>query len=125
MRGAGTVAAPDGHARSNHLVVRDHRNRTMVMKQVTATRFKAECLALLDEAASGEEIVVTKDGRPVALVMAAEGPPIFVEAGRSTWTTKRSSSRWTSTGTPTRDHPRHSRVDLVADRSRQAVDPGS
>lgn len=44
------------------------------MKQVTATRFKAECLAFLDEAASGEEIVVTKDGRPVALVIAAEAP---------------------------------------------------
>jgi len=44
------------------------------MKQVTATRFKAECLALLDEAAGGEEIVVTKHGRPVAIVIAAEAP---------------------------------------------------
>jgi prevent-host-death family protein len=44
------------------------------MKQVTATRFKAECLALLDEAAGGEEIVVTKHGRPVAVVVAAEAP---------------------------------------------------
>ena len=48
---------------------------TMVtMKQVSATRFKAQCLALLDEAAAGEEIVVTKHGRPVALVVAAEPP---------------------------------------------------
>lgn len=47
----------------------------MVMKRVTATRFKAQCLALLDEAASGEEIVVTKYGRPVARVVAAEPPP--------------------------------------------------
>jgi prevent-host-death family protein len=46
---------------------------TMVtMKQVTATRFKAQCLALLDEAAAGEEILVTKHGRPVARVIAAE-----------------------------------------------------
>jgi prevent-host-death family protein len=47
---------------------------TMVMKRVTATRFKAQCLALLDEAAAGEEIVVTKHGRPVARVVAAEAP---------------------------------------------------
>ncbi len=47
---------------------------TTVMKQVTATRFKAQCLALLDEAAGGEEIVVTKHGRPVARVVAAQAP---------------------------------------------------
>jgi prevent-host-death family protein len=46
----------------------------MIMKQVTASRFKARCLGLLDEAAAGEEIVVTKHGRPVARVVAAEGP---------------------------------------------------
>jgi len=44
------------------------------MRRVTATDFKARCLALLDEAASGEEIVVTKRGRPVARVVAAEPP---------------------------------------------------
>lgn len=42
------------------------------MRTVTATRFKAECLALLDEAAAGEEIIVTKHGRPVARVISAE-----------------------------------------------------
>jgi prevent-host-death family protein len=42
------------------------------MKQISATRFKAHCLALLDEAAAGEEIVVTKHGRPVARVVAAQ-----------------------------------------------------
>jgi prevent-host-death family protein len=47
---------------------------TTVMKRITATQFKAQCLALLDEAAAGEEIVVTKHGRPVALVVAAEPP---------------------------------------------------
>ena len=47
---------------------------TTVMKWMTATRFKAQCLALLDEAAAGEEIVVTKHGRPVARVVAAEQP---------------------------------------------------
>jgi prevent-host-death family protein len=47
---------------------------TMVMKQVSATRFKAQCLRFLDEAAAGEEIVVTKHGRPVARVLATEAP---------------------------------------------------
>jgi prevent-host-death family protein len=47
---------------------------TMVMKRISATQFKARCLALLDEAAAGEEIVVTKHGQPVALVVAAEPP---------------------------------------------------
>jgi prevent-host-death family protein len=46
----------------------------MVMTRVvSASRFKAQCLALLDAAAAGEEIVVTKHGRPVARVIAAEG----------------------------------------------------
>lgn len=47
---------------------------TVVMKQITASQFKAHCLALLDEAAAGEEIVVTKHGRPVARVVAATAP---------------------------------------------------
>ncbi len=46
----------------------------MVMKDISATQFKARCLALLDEAAAGEEIVVTKHGRPVARVLAADAP---------------------------------------------------
>ncbi len=40
----------------------------MVM-EITATQFKARCLALLDEVAdSGSELTITKRGRPVALV---------------------------------------------------------
>jgi prevent-host-death family protein len=47
----------------------------MVMSRVvTASRFKAHCLALLDEVAAGEEIVVTKHGRPVARIVAADKP---------------------------------------------------
>jgi prevent-host-death family protein len=51
---------------------------TMVMQQIPASRFKAHCLALLDEVAlTGEEIVVTKRGRPVArLVAIAEPRPL-------------------------------------------------
>lgn len=50
---------------------------TMVMgtRIVSASRFKAQCLAMLDEVAStGEEIVVTKRGRAVARVLAADEP---------------------------------------------------
>jgi prevent-host-death family protein len=39
------------------------------MVEITASQFKARCLALLDEVAeSGAELVVTKRGRPVARV---------------------------------------------------------
>lgn len=38
-------------------------------KKITATQFKARCLRLLDEVAeSGETLIVTKRGRPVARV---------------------------------------------------------
>jgi len=39
----------------------------MVTREIGAGEFKARCLALLDEVAeTGEEIVVTKRGKPVA-----------------------------------------------------------
>jgi len=45
---------------------------TMKNRTIAAGEFKAKCLALLDEvAATGETIVVTKRGRPVAKVTAA------------------------------------------------------
>jgi prevent-host-death family protein len=45
------------------------------MKPIPASRFKAHCLALLDEVATtGEEIVVTKRGRPVARLVAVDAP---------------------------------------------------
>jgi prevent-host-death family protein len=48
---------------------------TIIMPMVPAGRFKAECLALLDDVArTGEEIVVTKRGRPIARVVAIEAP---------------------------------------------------
>jgi len=47
----------------------------MAERTVTASKFKAQCLAMLDEvAATGEEIVVTKRGRAVARVSAATPP---------------------------------------------------
>ncbi|HEX5852990.1 MAG TPA: type II toxin-antitoxin system prevent-host-death family antitoxin [Solirubrobacteraceae bacterium] len=51
----------------------------VTVKTVSATQFKAQCLALLDEAAAGEEIVVTKHSRPVARLVAAE-PPADLQA---------------------------------------------
>jgi prevent-host-death family protein len=54
-----------------------HGNVTIVMssRTVPASRFKAECLSMLDEvAATGEEILVTKRGRAVARVVAASEP---------------------------------------------------
>jgi prevent-host-death family protein len=39
----------------------------LAMHQITATQFKARCLALLDQvAADGETLQITKHGRPVA-----------------------------------------------------------
>jgi prevent-host-death family protein len=51
--------------------IHDHGIVTMVMSQIqreiTATQFKARCLRLLDEVAeTGEALVITKHGRPVA-----------------------------------------------------------
>jgi prevent-host-death family protein len=47
----------------------------MVMHLITASQFKAHCLALLDDVAlTGEEIVVTKRGRPVARLVAIDEP---------------------------------------------------
>jgi prevent-host-death family protein len=41
------------------------------MKTITATEFKAKCLQLLDHVQqSGEDLVISKRGRPVARVIA-------------------------------------------------------
>jgi prevent-host-death family protein len=60
--------------------VGDHGKVTMVMSDriYTATRLKAELLGVLDEVeASGQPVVVTKHGRPVArLVPATEPAPL-------------------------------------------------
>jgi prevent-host-death family protein len=44
-------------------------------RTITATRFKTECLALLDEVAeAGDSLVVTKRGKPVAVVGPVQEP---------------------------------------------------
>jgi prevent-host-death family protein len=46
------------------------------MRSIPAARFKAQCLRLLDEVSeTGETIVVTKRGKPVAKVEPIEAPP--------------------------------------------------
>lgn len=53
----------------------------MVMTEMTisASRFKAECLALLDHVGrTGVPLVVTKHGKPVARVVAVEAPTPLV-----------------------------------------------
>ncbi len=43
------------------------------MKRIPAGKFKAECLALMDHVRdSGEEIVITKRGKPVAKLVPAD-----------------------------------------------------
>lgn len=43
-------------------------------KSMTATAAKASFLRLLDEAAAGEEIEITRHGRPVARLVPPSGP---------------------------------------------------
>ncbi len=48
----------------------------MAERTVSASAFKAKCLGLLDEVAeTGETIVVTKRGRPVARLVPVDEPP--------------------------------------------------
>ncbi|MCP9773260.1 type II toxin-antitoxin system Phd/YefM family antitoxin [Synechococcus sp. Tobar12-5m-g] len=43
--------------------------------QISASQFKARCLGLMDQvAASGEVLVITKNGRPVAELHPCPGP---------------------------------------------------
>jgi len=51
----------------------------MVMSEIKASEFKARCLALIDEvAATGQPLTVTKRGRPLARLVAVEGPVALV-----------------------------------------------
>ena len=52
-------------------------------RSITASEFKAKCLALLDEVAETHEpLVVTKRGKPVARVVPAEEPRSLVGTAR-------------------------------------------
>lgn len=49
--------------------------RIVVMQTIQASKFKARCLALMDEVArTGETILITKNGTPVAELRPHRGP---------------------------------------------------
>jgi len=58
-------------------IYRDHGANIVTMKTIAAGQFKARCLQIMDEVgATGESIIVTKRGRPVAkLVPLREADP--------------------------------------------------
>ena len=60
------------------------------MKTIKASEFKARCLALMDDVAqTGEEIVVTKNGRPVSrLVPIRQRPRQLYGLHRGMWQLK-------------------------------------
>lgn len=46
------------------------------MKQMAAGKFKAECLAVMDQVLkSGEPVTITKHGKPVVKILPAEDDP--------------------------------------------------
>jgi prevent-host-death family protein len=47
-----------------------------VKREIPVSQFKARCLRLLDDVArTGDEVVVTKRGKPLARVVPIESPP--------------------------------------------------
>jgi prevent-host-death family protein len=54
----------------------DHGHIKLIMKTIKASEFKAKCLSLMDDVAqSGEEIVVTKNGKPVSKLVPIKSKP--------------------------------------------------
>jgi prevent-host-death family protein len=50
-----------------------------VNMEIAAGQFKAQCLKLMDEVQKrGEEIIITKRGKPVAKLVPFEEPPVSV-----------------------------------------------
>jgi prevent-host-death family protein len=50
-----------------------------VNMEIAAGQFKAQCLKLMDEVQKrGEEIIITKHGKPVAKLVPFEEPPVSV-----------------------------------------------
>lgn len=51
----------------------DHHGKMTMVKLIPAGKFKAECLALMDHVEkTHESIIVTKRGKPVVKIVAAE-----------------------------------------------------
>lgn len=55
------------------------RHRATSQREIAVSAFKARCLALLDEVAeTGETLVITKRGKPVARVQPIDAAPSLV-----------------------------------------------
>ena len=51
------------------MVTEDDKNRGHIMQTIKASEFKAKCLHIMDEVnQTGEEIVITKNGKPVSIL---------------------------------------------------------
>jgi hypothetical protein len=59
---------PRGRQLNDHLTghLGQRENGSMRDKEISATEFKAKCLTILDEVATGMSVVVTKRGKPAA-----------------------------------------------------------
>ena len=68
----------------------DYGHYIAEMRTIKASEFKAKCLSLMDDVAhSGEEIVVTKNGKPVSkLVPVKERPKELYGLHRGMWQLK-------------------------------------
>jgi prevent-host-death family protein len=52
------------------------------MKEIQVSKFKAQCLRLLDEVnRTGESLIVTRNGQPLALINPVTSPKTRVEFG--------------------------------------------
>jgi prevent-host-death family protein len=69
-------------------------------KRVTATDAKATILRLLDDAAAGEEIEITRHGRPVARLVPAAGARSLKGSFKSVAMTASEEKELFSTGEP-------------------------
>lgn len=69
-------------------------------RQVTATDAKATILRLLDDAAAGEEIEITRHGRPVARLVPASGARSLKGSAEGVAITAADEQKLFSTGEP-------------------------
>lgn len=69
------------------LVPNDWSFKLVTMKTITATEFKSKCLQLLDEVQrSGQDLVISKRGKPVARVVAErESKPWLALRGKGSY----------------------------------------
>ena len=51
------------------------------MRQLSASELKATCLAVIDEVAAGDEVIITKRGKPVARLVPLVGARTMPLAG--------------------------------------------